>query len=459
MMAELYRQAGSSRARRVRGPPERHLNQSRERRYWGTNETVTDAFEVRLVSEAELGPFFSVGEQAFNSTRPAQLARDQELVTLELPRSLAAFDNGRPVGTATAYSFLMTVPGGRLPTAGVSAVAVLPDYRRRGIMSALMRRQLADIRAAGESVAALFASEPGIYGRFGYGCATAALRFTVRRGEGVLQPARWAPAGDGHKLRVRGAVPAESRPELAAVYEAVAPQRPGMMARDDRWWTSVLADPPWSRHGSGPVRAVVAEDDGGPRGYALYHTQTEWGEDALPSGTLTVSELLAADPGATAALWADLLSRDLISEVRASQRPEDDPLLQLLTDRRRARTRRADGLWIRLADVPAALTQRRYSCAVDVVIEVTDELIGSNSGRWRLRASGRGDFPAAACERVTAAADIALGVQALGAAYLGGVRLGALAAAGQVAELQAGALAGLSTAMSWDPAPWCTSIF
>jgi predicted acetyltransferase len=158
-------------------------------------------------------------------------------------------------------------------------------------------------------------------------------------------------------------------------------------------------------------------------------------------------------------LWTDLLTRDLIDEVVARQRPVDDPLLGMLTDRRRARAHVTDGLWIRLTDVPAALRQRRYSCAADVVIEVTDELLPANAGRWRLQCPGPADDGTASCERTTAAADIAAPVAVLGAGYLGGTRLGALAAAGLVTECTHGALARLSAAMYSDPAPWCPSMF
>ena len=142
-------------------------------------------------------------------------------------------------------------------------------------------------------------------------------------------------------------------------------------------------------------------------------------------------------------------------------RPVDDPLRYLLADRRRVRARLSDGLWLRLADLPAALTGRCYAGDVDVVLEVSDELLPENSGRWRLEAAGPsnagpgGTRPAARCERTRAPADLEVPVAALAAAYLGGTRLGALAGAGQLTELRPGALAQLSTAMSWDPAPWC----
>ncbi len=147
--------------------------------------------------------------------------------------------------------------------------------------------------------------------------------------------------------------------------------------------------------------------------------------------------------------------------------PVDDPLLYQLADPRRARPQLADGLWVRITDAPAALAGRRYSCPVDMVIEVRDEILPSNAGRWRLTTtgdgsgsgSGSGSGLAASCVPATSAADLAMDVTELGAAYLGGTRLGALAGAGLVAELRPGAVRQLSAAMSWDPAPWCPQVF
>jgi hypothetical protein len=99
---------------------------------------------------------------------------------------------------------------------------------------------------------------------------------------------------------------------------------------------------------------------------------------------------------------------------------------------------------------------------------VADDGCDWNQGRWRLTTAAAGPpVPGtggaagfgATCERTTGPADIALPVQALGAAYLGGTRLGPLAAAGLVTERRPGALASLSAALSWDPAPWCPMMF
>jgi len=382
---------------------------------------MSAAYPIRPITDSEFPAFYAVIEHAFNGTYPTEPELRHELTVFEFDRSLAAFDGSDIVGTAGAVTFRMTVPGGAATMAGVTAVSVLPSYRRRGILSSLMR------------------------------------------GEGVLVEQSTVGLDPAPRLRI--AEPRDAVPEMAKVYDVILPARPGLFARDDRWWDYVLWDPEHRRSGNSPLRCVIAEDGTGPRGYALFSGKPEWDDHGIPSGTLQVSELMAADPTAYSAIWNDLLTRDLVREVRARVRPADEPLLYLLADPRRARPLLLDGLWIRLVSVGQALTQRRYACAVDVVIEVTDDLFADNAGRWRLRAQGSvGAAGAAApapasCERTSAPADLALPVQALGAAYLGGTRLSALAGAGLVSEMRPGALAALSAAMSWDPAPWCTTGF
>jgi predicted acetyltransferase len=413
-------------------------------------------YPIRPIKQDEFSAFYAVLENAFNSSYPTDEELRYDLPVFEFDRSLAAFDGAEMVGTAVALSLRMTVPGGTAAMAGVTAVTTAPSHRRRGILTSLMHRQLTDIRERGESVAALFASEAGIYGRFGYGSAASELNLTIRRGEGRLLTQ--ATAQGPH--RVRAAEPRDVTAELAKVYESVLPERPGMVARDDRWWDRALWDPGHRRSGSGPLRCVIGEDDSGPRGYALFSVRPHWDDDGVPGGVLRVRELMATDPAAYAAVWNDLLTRDLVGEVYAPARPVDEPLLHLLADRRRARPRLLDALWVRLVSVPEALAGRRYSCPVDVVIEVVDDLLAENAGRWRLRAPGR---PAggerATCERTSAAADVTLPVQALGAAYLGGTTLGTLAAAGLAGQARPGAIAALSTALSWEPAPWSPTNF
>lgn len=413
---------------------------------------MSPSYSIRPIIMSELPQFMVVADHAFNSNWPTEKVLAWERIGFEPERSLAAFDGDEIIGTTRIMSFDMIVPGGEVGAAGVTSVAVLPTHRRRGVLSSLMSRQLGDVSAGAEPVAALFASEAIIYGRYGYGVAAGRLHYDIRRGEGLLMAPANPPA-----LRIVD--PKSAVGTLRQVHDTVRAGRPGMMSRNQLYWDGMLADPEFAREGNSPTHCVVAEDDSGPRGYALYSVKPDWGSHGLPENVLNVRELFSTDSDASLALWANLLSRDLVGSVKVRSRPVDDPLLHQLADPRRTRASCTDGLWIRLVDLPAALTRRRYTCDIDIVIDVADEQLPANSGRWRLEAGGLGDEGKPACGRTTAEPDLALPVSALGAAYLGGTRLGGLAAAGQITELRPGAVAALSAAMWWDPAPWAATSF
>ncbi len=411
------------------------------------------SYPIRPIVMSELPQYMRVGEHAFNSTLPAERWREWAEKLFEPERSLAAFDGDEIIGTTDILSFELTVPGGtQVGCAGVTGVGVMPSHRRRGVLSSLMHKQLADIAAGGEPVAALFASESVIYGRYGYGMAAAQFEYTIKRGEGMLRLPHQPP-----KLRI--AAPEDVVEQMAAVHDTVRASRPGMLTRSEAFWEIVVADPEFARDGASPERCLLAQDESGPRGYALYSARPHWNSDGIPGHTLTVDELIAVDQDAATTLWANLLDRDLVGEVKVRSRPVDDPLLHLLADPRRARITYHDGLWVRLVDVPAALTRRRYSCPLDIVIEVTDDRLPRNAGRWRLQAGGVLDAAKPTCEVTTSDPDVTLPVSALGAAYLGDARLGGMVEAGIITEHRIGAVAALSAAMHWDQAPWAQTHF
>jgi predicted acetyltransferase len=442
---------------------------------------------LRPIDEREFPAYWDVIQAGFNSVRPVS---EREIVrpTIEWERTLAVFDRtatpapstgggpaaeagpadggtssggrssgeqapaapGAIVGTCGAFSLTMTVPGGPRPVAGVTAVAVLPSHRRRGVFRAMMHRQLNDLHESGEPVAALWASESAIYGRYGYGCASQVVNMKIKRGEAAYLP----DAPSDPALRVRLAAPADARPDLTALYAAQA-DRPGFIPRPDTWWDAVLHDPEYAREGYGPLHCVLVEDDTGPRGYALFSMRSGWEISHVPDGTLRILELFATDPAAHAAVWRHLLDRDLISTVLAPVRPVDDPVQYLVTDRRRLRPVVADGLWVRLVTLGRALTERAYAVPIDIVLGVDDRVCPWNTGNWRLSADATG----ATCERTTTPADVELPVSVLGSAYLGDARLAGPVRAGQITEVRRGAVNALSSALAWDPRPWCPMDF
>lgn len=405
--------------------------------------------QVRPITESEWPAFVAVDYEAFSSSYPPAAAdRWRELA--EIDRSLAAFDGDLMVGCAAALTFTMTVPGGPIPVAGVTAVGVLPSHRRRGVLSSLMTRQLHDLHEGGEAVAALYATQAGIYGRFGYGRAADALFFRIpTHGSAFVRDAPVDPA-----LRLRVARPADSLPELRQVFESVRRSRPGVYDRSDlRWRIEVLGDEEHDRGGAGPLRCMIAEDDEGPRGYALFRVKRGATDHDVPDGEVRLIELFASDPAAYALVWRSVLDRDLCSRVHAWSRPADDPIIHLLAEPRHLNAGWLDELWVRVVDVDRAMTSRAYAAPADLVIEVEDEVCPWNAGRWRL-STAKGS-----CELTGDDADLTLPVGVLGAAYLGGRPLTAFAGAGLVREHREGALRELSAAMSWDPKPWGGLVF
>ncbi|MGW4793173.1 GNAT family N-acetyltransferase [Nonomuraea sp. NPDC004297] len=407
-------------------------------------------YPIRPIQPAEWPAFNHVLEEAFGwNPHPAQLERNRAIT--ELDRTLAAFDGATIAGVTSIISLTMTIPGGQLPVAGVTAVSVLPSHRRRGVLSSLMRRQLADIRDRGEAVAALYASESLIYGRYGYGRAAGELSFRIDTHRAAFAPG----VPQDPSLRLRVARPADVRAEVEKLFASVVAHRPGRYERAVGFWDHVLADEDQARRGAGPLRSILAEDENGVRGYALFRVKSAWDDSGIADGTLLLKELEAADPAAFALLWRAVLDRDLVTKVETDGRPVDDPLLALLADQRQVRARWIDELWVRLVEVDRALTERAYAAPVDVVIEVEDDVCPWNARRWRLTA----DLTGAECKPVDDEPDVTLPVSALGSAYLGDGTLGERLQAGLLREHSPGTVRRLAAAMSWTPKPWGGLVF
>ena len=379
----------------------------------------------------------------FGSERDIERA-ERFAKVLPLERMHGAFDGDRIVGGAGAFPFQLTVPGGPIACAGVTVVGVLPTHRRRGVLTAMMRTQLEDIRDRGESIAALWASEEVIYRRFGYGLASLAGEIELASGYTGLRQAP-EPGATARLITLE-----EAKTLVPPVYDQVRATTPGVFGRTKDWWElRTLADPPERRQGGGVKNALLLELDGKAAGYALYRLFPKFDHGAA-AGHLEVIEALADGPVATRELWRVLLDMDWKATLKAELLPIDHPLVHQLSYPRRMRI--GDGLWVRLVDIGAALSARAYGGDGPVVLEVEDSFLPENAGRWRI-AGGT-------AERTEDDADLALDVGELGSAYLGGFTFAELVRAGVVRELKEGGAARADAVFLTDaPKPWCPEIF
>jgi predicted acetyltransferase len=405
------------------------------------------AIEIRAFTEDEFDPAYKVLFTAFGEV-PDDESKAAERLWFEHDRSLAAVDGGAIVGTAGAYTFDMTLPGGTTtPVAGVTWVGVLPTHRRRGILRSMMAHQLDDVVERGEAIAVLTASEAVIYGRFGYGVATRFARAEVRQAVSAFA-AEPALAGTYRLYDSEGA-----RKVVPAIHEGWRRSRAGLLSRSDRYWDAWATDPKEERDGATARNVVVHEDAGGRAdGYAAYRVKQAWTPEK-PGGTVVVHDVTSTDPEVEAGLLRFLLDIDLIWDVQLRHRPLDDPLRWRLADPRSYHTTQVfDWLWVRVLDVPAALSTRRYATDDRVVIELADAFRPETSGVYVVEGGPDG----ATCSRASAGTEpaIRLPTESLGAAYLGGVRFTTLAEAGRAA----GARADLERAdrfFATTPDPFC----
>lgn len=410
-----------------------------------TPDIALGDYAMRVLTEDEIPDLAPLAARAFLADGVAEEIAERHRLMVEPERTLGVFDGDRLVGTGTIGTRALRVPERAwAPLAAVTFVCVATDHRRRGILTGIMRAQLHGLHEGGaEPIAGLWASESQIYGRFGYGVATE----YVRHYAAAKSPFR--PGVDLGPDRVREVSEEEAAPSMRTLYDEYAANRPGALNREDRHWRHFLLDQPGRRNGASTHRYALH-----PEGYLVYRVRPKWGERG-PEGGAEVVELVATTPRAHASLLRHLLDVDLVGEVE-HWGAVDEPLPLLAENSRGVLRKLGDGLHLRLVDLDRALPLRTYSAPVDVVVEVADAFCPWNAGRWRLVVDGEG---AMEVTRAGGAADLATSSTELAAAFLGGCRLTALAAAGRVVERTPGAVAALSAAFLAERDPACLEVF
>jgi predicted acetyltransferase len=416
----------------------------------GTIPVMTDEITLRNPRPDELHEFWRPLADAFaESLTKEEIEAERPLIDFE--RFIGAFDGDKQVGTAGAYTLRLTVPGGEVGTAGITGVAVRPDYRRRGILRLMMDWMLEDARTRGEPVAVLTASEAAIYQRFGFGQASTTSSFTLD--PALAEFGEPVDLGPGAQIRM---VDTDEATELfAPIYDRVRPGLPGALDRiEPKWRLWLVADAEWMRRGQGIKYMAVIEVDGEPRGYAIYRIEHSWGATG-PASTMNVLEVTGLDPAAEQALWQWLLSMDLVRSIVGRRGPVPHPLQHWLLEPRRLAMTIVDGLWLRILDLPEALSARRYVGSGSLVLDVADDMFESNAGRWQLDI----DDGRAEVTRTNVAPDLELDIGTLAAAYLGGFRFVDLGVAGRVRECQPGVLQTADALFTPPRAPWNSTPF
>lgn len=379
---------------------------------------------IDTASDADTGGFLRADARGFLDADPAADVVAADRAGLVDRRNIGVFDGRAPEGAwpvATVNSWLtpLTVPGGEIDMWAISSVTVSGTHRRRGIARALLEGELRAAASAGVAIAGLTVSEATIYGRYGFASAVPVARITVD-----TRRAGWAAAAPAGRLEY---IDKESlKTSLSALHEVERTQRSGQIAGWDGRWdraAGLAAGHP----SPAAVRGVrYLDENGAVRGAMSYRLSEIPG--AFRS-EMHIIQLSAVTPDALRALWGFALQHDLVDKVTVDLRPIDDPLPWLVRDRRGVELVAHDHGWLRILDVPAALTARTYRAPLDAVLRIDDPL-GFTTGDWRIVVDG-GRAEVAPAEG--AEPDAVLDIGALSAIYAGGVSAAQLRAAGRIA--------------------------
>ena len=396
--------------------------------------------ELRPVTEDEFLRWLRAESRAHSN----RLDHDPEELRphFDLSRSLAVFEGSNIVGGCQCHRLEMSIPGGTSVVGGVSNVAVQPTHTRQGIMSRMMQRQMTDMHERSEPLAALFASEGGIYGRFGYGVATVHESWRLERPYNAYAQRLETPG------RIVFLEPDEIVEKLPEVYKRGTAGRPGVFPKPRYKWEEESRAPdahdPEPRvrgRGRGGLFYAIYEKDGSVDGYVAYRSNRPM---------ITVNELITVSREAATALWRFCFDIDLMGATEAIKRPMDDPLPWMLADPRRLQRTVRDGVWLRIVDAAAALEQRTYADAGHLVIKVSDGFCPWNEGCFALDGSPDG----ATCRSTAVAPDLTVSAAGLASAYLGTVSFTTLAGAGLADEHTPGALSRADRMFAVSRAPW-----
>jgi predicted acetyltransferase len=354
--------------------------------------------EVRAIRPDELDEFRKVPRYVFADNRIGDGGNEANEPPMEPEWTTCGFVDGRLVTSMAAYPFRMRLNGSAVSVAGVTAVGTYPEYRRGGALRAVMESALREQRERGQSIAILWASMGAIYQRFGYGLASTWQQYEFDPRDVALFPGP-DPSGS-----VRLMDREEAQPIMEQLYIEYSRPRNLMLHRVAPMWQARMQ----ARDGLPWHIGVYRDGAGEPRGYLTYTTKHEEGPLYGPSQRMVIGDLVALDVDAWRGIWDSIRRHDLVRTVRAVMSP-DDPAPWLLLEPTALQRRLGDGLWMRVVDVEAALSQRPYGERGSLSLRIVDPMCDWNDATFRLETDGK----LSDVTRTAGAADLTMPVRSL----------------------------------------------
>lgn len=407
------------------------------------------AIEVRAIrTDEEFAQHHFISNYAFNGDRGEDSAA-RRAAYYDRDWCQGAFDGGELVAGLVIIPFEQYINGGRIPIGGIASVSCLPERRRSGFVSALLKQSIATMRDAGQPLSALYTPHYSLYRKYGWEIANRIIAYSF-----PPKPMRTRlPAPNGSFRRVG----ADEWTLLDALYAEHYATRNGAFVRTERRWRHHV----FSDYAKGERDAAVWSNAAGEaRGYVVYHTITRPAPGApYPEIILRVDDWVALDAEAYSAILNYLLGHDLSGRI-IMLASADEPLAAAFEEP--TYIAEPPGAWsgamVRLVDVPRAIEARPAPPLVSgasVTIALTDASAPWNAATWHIECrAGR-----MSAERTNTAPQLEMDVCALAPIYNGFTKPADAARVGTMRVVDEKAVGALGDIFAASFAPYCPDDF
>jgi predicted acetyltransferase len=291
------------------------------------------------------------------------------------------FDGSRLVASARYFAMRQWWLGRSIPMAGVAGVKVAPEERGRGVGRALMLEMLAGLEDRGFLLSTLYPATARLYRALGWEIAGGKYETVLPTADlaALLPP---DPLVGGDDAGDQPSAPGLRRATVhdgAAVVEALGAVHRTLRDSGPATETPDLVSAWLDDHDH---FAYLADD-----GFLSYR----WASHRSPTGghELQVDFVAAASAGTARTFWQILSSHAANADtIRACLSPGD--AIDWLTREPVVAIRRRDPWMLRIIDAAAAIGARGYppSAALSVQLDLADDVMPGNAGRWALEISG-----------------------------------------------------------------------
>ncbi|WP_409292066.1 enhanced intracellular survival protein Eis [Peribacillus sp. SCS-37] len=189
-------------------------------------------------------------------------------------------------------SFEIWLQGNKVKMGGIASVATYPEHRRTGMVDALLKKGLQEMKENGQVISYLHPFKISFYRRYGWEIFSDVKKVEIPAQE--LKPLSAVPGSI--KRFEKGGLSAAGR-----IYEKYALKFGGMLVRSREWWEkSVLGN---------YTMAIYYDSESEPQGYAIYKAGGRH---------LEVNEWVNLNHEARQGLWNFFCQHDSMVKKRAS---------------------------------------------------------------------------------------------------------------------------------------------